>query len=411
MFTAKKDSEVKLVETAQSIDEERASWQALHFNFSQLLEHYRSDYQIKIALNLINDLLKNHQGGIFLGFDGDIIIVCRSVNKNLLDKVVFQLRYLFMDDPLAYLMDGQENAAFCTAYDLASSYDAFLALCKRRMGQFSRRANAPEAKVAAAPVAKLDASGQKSTMLTPAHLANIERELSNADLSRVLRRQPICAAVPGMAIRKVFDEIYINIAHLRQFLKLDVDLLSNRWLFKYLTQVLDERMIDMLRGNIGRYFDAPVSLNLNVKTLLSDRFAEFDAAIKPAVKVSIVVEIQLADVFEDMSAFIAAKDFVQRLGYRVCLDGLTSLSFTQVDRERLGFDLAKLQWNADIESDITSKENKKVAEAIRQCGPNRIILCRCDSRHAIDYGQALGVSLFQGRYLDSIMNPAAKIEN
>jgi hypothetical protein len=130
-----------------------------------------------------------------------------------------------------------------------------------------------------------------------------------------------------------------------------------------------------------------------------------------SMKVSIVIEIQIADVFADMGAFMVAKETVQKLGYRVCLDGLTALSFTQIDRERLGFDLAKLQWNMDLEGDLKSRESKQLSDAVRHCGPNRIILCRCDNRQAVDYGQALGISLFQGRFLDKIIDPTSKVEN
>ncbi len=424
MFTATKDAEAKLVETVSGIKDECNSWRAMHFRFSRLLEHYRSDYQIKIAVNLVNDLLKANQGGIFVCADSDIFVVVRNVTKTILDKVVFQLRYLFMDDPLAYSSENQENPDFCKLHDLSVEYTQFLELCKTKLATASRvaaqggaaaaaRTTMPTASASAAASAEASVplSDGKLKLFTPARLVTVERDLSNADVSKVLRRQPVCAAVPNMMIRRVFDEIYINIGHLRQMLKSDADFLSNRWLFKYLTTILDLRMLDMLSRNAGRFFDAPVSLNLNVETLLSNRFMEFDAAIKPSVKVSIVIEIQVADVYNDMSAFLIAKDTVQKLGYRVCLDGLTNLSITQIDRERLGFDLAKLQWNADMESDIKSKENKRVADAIAACGPNRIILCRCDNKQAVDYGQALGISLFQGRFLDKIINPTSRVEN
>lgn len=414
MFVASKDAEAKLVETVTSIKDEANSWRAVHFRFSNLLEHYRSDYQIKIAVNLISDLLKANQGGIFVMQDCNIYAVCRNVTKSQLDKLIFQLRYLFADDPLAYSGEDQENPAFCRIYDLSIEFDEFHELVKRRLAMASRasqdRFAAVSLGVSAIPSSS-DPGDGKPKAFTPQKLVSAERDLANADMSKVLRRQPVCAAVPNMAIRKVFDELYINIGHLRQLLKSDADFHSNRWLFKYLTQILDLRVLDLLTRNPGRFFDNPISLNLNIETLLSNRFTEFDAAIKNSVKVSIVIEIQVADVFNDMAAFLLAKDTVQKLGYRVCLDGLTNLSITQIDRERLGFDLAKLQWNADMESDLKSKESKAVAEAIKACGPNRIILCRCDGKQAVEYGQALGVSLFQGRFLDKVINPMAKIEN
>jgi EAL domain-containing protein (putative c-di-GMP-specific phosphodiesterase class I) len=194
-------------------------------------------------------------------------------------------------------------------------------------------------------------------------------------------------------------------------LRTETDFLRNRTLFRYLTQLLDSRMLDMLISAPTRYFETPVSLNFNVETILSRKFREFDAVIKPLVKVSIVIEIQVGDVFSDIDAFIAARNLLQRLGYKVCIDGFTSLAITIIDRERLGFDLAKLQWNADIETDLRAEENYSVMRAIKNFGANRVILCRCDTRQAVNYGQALGINLFQGRFLDRILNPNQKVEN
>jgi hypothetical protein len=201
----------------------------------------------------------------------------------------------------------------------------------------------------------------------------------------------------------VFDEMYININALRKLLATEVDLLSNRWLFKYLTQKLDERMLDAIQKNPARYLSNPASLNLNIHTLLSTRFAEFDAAIKPSTKVSLVIELQIGDVFTDMAGFQLAKDTVQKLGYRVCLDGVTDISFPQIDRQRLGFDLIKLQWSGDTAKDAASEKNISLAESVRACGANRVILSRCDNVQAIEFGQSLGLNLFQGRYLDSLI--------
>jgi hypothetical protein len=112
-----------------------------------------------------------------------------------------------------------------------------------------------------------------------------------------------------------------------------------------------------------------------------------------------------------MAAFLLAKDTVQKLGYRVCLDGVTELSFPQIDRQRLGFDLIKLMWNTDSAADANSEKNIALAQAIRQCGNNRVILTRCDTKAAVEYGHALGLSLFQGRYLDGLVNPKSAVTN
>lgn len=415
MIIVQRSSEVKLMELLGVI-RDPAGWQAVHFHLDDLLEQYKSEYQFKIAINLIHDLLKGYEGGIYQMADHSIIVVCNEVDKNILNKLIFQLRYLYMDDPLSYLEDGGENPNFCTSYDLRTRWQDFFEMCGRSMAIRVRKTSAPERSerdIVQGQIAEnfVGVNAQVKSDFNVSRLVSVERDLERADIQRVLRRQPVCVMSPAMTARRVFDEMYINIAHLRQLLRMDVDFLSNRWLFKYMTQLLDMRMLDLIRNNISRYVESPVSLNLNIDTLISKRFAEFDAAIKPSAKVSIVIEVPIMDVFADINAFHVARRDVQRLGYRVCLDGLSTDSFLLIDREKLGVDLVKVQWNADIESDLDSKENKNIIKAVSSFGSNRVILCRCDNKEAVQYGQALGISLFQGRYIDSILTPNAKVEN
>lgn len=417
MRVVDREPEAHLIELLQLIEENAQGWQVIVFHFSKLLEHYRSEYQIKIATNLMNDLLGDRDGAIYLCEDSTIFVMVQNFPRQLADKMIFQLRYLFMDDPLSYTAEGDENPGFSTHYAMESQWQEFMNLCKRRLVMRVRAAQNTSIPRAAAAVAAGEPPPpprEKKEVLrafTASNLAAIEADMKDVDLSTTIRRQPICAALPETPVRTVFDEMYINISHLRQSMGIEIDLLSNRWLFKYLTQILDERMLDTIQRNPIRYLSTPISLNLNIPTLLSTRFTEFDAAIKPSAKVSIVIELQIADVFADMSAFLLAKDTVQKLGYRVCLDGVSELSLPQIDRQRLGFDLVKLIWNSDSERDIKSAKNQKLVEAVRQCGNNRVILTRCDNKQAVEYGQALGITLFQGRYLDGLVNPKAVVKN
>mgnify|MGYP006992453446 CR=1 FL=1 len=59
-----KSAEVKLVELLNTIREPEG-WQAIHFHLSDLMEQYKSEYQIKIATNLMNDLLGDRDGAIY----------------------------------------------------------------------------------------------------------------------------------------------------------------------------------------------------------------------------------------------------------------------------------------------------------------------------------------------------------
>lgn len=414
MLTYFREAETRLVDAMNGLAEDASSWRGVNFRFDQLLEQYRSEYQVQIAVNLLNDLLSAHQGGVYVCTDRSIILLCRNVTRNKLEKAIFQLRYLFMDDPLAYDVNGDENPNFCRVYDLGVDFAEFYQHCRKKLAQSSQGEKKPDALFTGTAVRDMQteaAPAQPRNAFTPSRLVHVEHDLYKADLSRVFRRQPVCAVTGDMNVRKVFDEYYIHISHLRQMLHSDADFFSNRWLFRYLTQILDERMLDMLMLTPMRYFDMPLSLNFNIETLLSQKFREFDSTIKLIIKVPVVVEIQIGDVFSDISGFTAARNVLEKLGYKICLDGVTGFSLNQIDRERLGVDLIKMQWNADLAADANKVENRPLKRAIDNCGQGRVILCRCDSKQAVSYGQAMGISLFQGRYLDRILDPNQKVEN
>jgi hypothetical protein len=87
---------------------------------------------------------------------------------------------------------------------------------------------------------------------------------------------------------------------------------------------------------------ASFSINLNVQTLLSPEFLDFDASLRMGSRGTIVVELQLVDIFADISGYLFARDFVREKGYRICLDGVTNNSISFVDRRKLGVDLVKV---------------------------------------------------------------------
>ena len=97
-----------------------------------------------------------------------------------------------------------------------------------------------------------------------------------------------------------------------------------------------------------------------------------------------------------------AREFVQDKGYKVCLDGLTLETLDIIDRERLGADLAKLIWNPDL-ADGGDELHNKIRQIVKRGGAERMIMCRCDNREAIDFGRSLGIEMFQGRYAESLI--------
>jgi EAL domain-containing protein (putative c-di-GMP-specific phosphodiesterase class I) len=205
----------------------------------------------------------------------------------------------------------------------------------------------------------------------------------------------------------VFRELYISIDELRAIVMPGYNIASDRWLFQHLTQTLDLRMLQLLMKNDDRAIASGFSVNLNVATLLSDRFLAFDANLKSATRGTVIFELQAIDIFSDLGAFIFARDFVKERGYRVCLDGVTDLTMPFIDRERLGLDMIKIVWNPDMLGSGREAKRDEFRKQIASFGRARTILCRCDGEEAVSVGQSLGINLFQGRHIDRLLGVGA----
>lgn len=386
-----KDCEAKLLEVALGLKHTPDDHYAIVFHLSKLQTHYRNEFQIKIALNIVHDITKHQQGAIFLCHDFDLIVILATSDRALLEKVMFQLRYLFIDDPLAYTDEETENAQFCSLYDIGFQWREFYTLCKQKLhGAFHTEV-------------KLDKSAPSSAEpFTTEQLYTLEAALQTLEFEECAHFQPVCALTSGKKPQILFEELFIHIGSLSKLLHSDTDLKSNPAFFRYLTQLLDHKILTLLTTKPAQFLRLPLSLNLHLNSCLSEKFFLFDKHINPSIKNSIVIELHIADVFADMNKFVEVRSYLKQLGYRLCLDGVNATSITQIERERLGFDLVKLEWNQHYLS-FSASEKSTLQEAITRQGNKRVILCRCDNEDAINFGKELELFLFQGYHLETLL--------
>ena len=111
------------------------------------------------------------------------------------------------------------------------------------------------------------------------------------------------------------------------------------------------------------------------------------------------------DIFADLNAFLFARDFAKERGYRICIDGLTHETMPFVDREKLGADMVKLVWQNELEATVGQKRIRRLVKDMQAA---RVILCRCDTEASITFGQAVGINMFQGRYIENLIAEEAR---
>lgn len=387
-----------LLAHVERLDRHREGRIAVHVHLSRLQAQNRRDHHIRIAQSTFEEKVQALQGHLFFLRNGDIVYIAHANALNQLDEAVLKLRYLFSEDPLTQYSDERDHTGFCAWYRLDRDYPRFLGAVRHlhEMSELARADDGHQALSGPAPVRE-----DTRQPLVPAQLGRLEDLLSKADLSNVMRNQPVCAIVAGAPIQPVFHEIYVSIPDLEQQAVPGVALASNRWLFQYLTQTLDRRVLAHLTRDVSG-MERAFSLNLNVASVLSPDFQKFDHALSSGLRGRLVIELQIHDVFADFGAFHFARDYVRDRGYRLCIDGVTHLTLPFVNREKLGVDLVKLLWSPDLAEAAEGRLGlaAELKELVSAAGQARMILCRCDNAQAVDFGRLLGIHMFQGRQID-----------
>lgn len=392
--------EALLLDYVRKLERHRRGRQVAIIHLSGLQAQNRREHHVRIAMNSFENLVKQLKGQIFVLSNSDLVFIFKDAALDETEAAIVKMRFLFSDDPMLLDEGTGGKPYFVEWFDLERDYEALLALAQRAAHEEEQRRDQEFAKGFVAQQAVKQVSvGQP---LTPQMLFRVEEALLRADLSNLMRRQAVCAIVGRAAPQPIFHELFISIAELRETLLPDVNLASSPWLFQQLTETLDRRVLSMLIKNDDRTMAGDVSINLNVQTLIAQEFLTFDDNLQAGMRGTIVVELQKVDVFADLGAFLFARDFAHERGYRICINGVNFNSLPFVDRQRLQADLIKINWTPAMAKGLLPN-GAKFDQYINRCGPSRAILCRCDDQEAIDFGQSIGMTMFQGRHVEALI--------
>lgn len=391
-----------LLDYAERLEKFRKQRQALHLRLSRLLPQNRREAQMRAVAAAFDPLILDNRAQVFTLFRGDLIVVFASKHRDEVEAALIRVRFLFADDPL--LDDDREGQdPLATWFVLNTDYPAFLHLAQQFYAEQEarRRADIAQERTAQPPPPR-HAQTKRLQPLSPLVLGKLEDALSRTDLANLIRHQSVAAIVGRSHPQHMFSEVFVSIPDLRDIFIPEVDVASDPWLFQHLTETLDRRVLALIGAGHDRSLAGGFSLNLNVRTILSEEFLDFDDGIAGGLRGTIVLEIQLYDVMADVGAYLFARDFARERGYRICIDGVQSNTLPLVDRARIGADLIKLIWSADLDQ-ARATEDHPVQAALARCGRKRVVLARVETQDQIRIGQDLGLSIFQGRAVERLI--------
>jgi hypothetical protein len=377
--------EDRLLEQLRRLEGSREGRIALIWRLSRLRPHHRRPQHVRIAARVLDPLVTRRDARMYVLGNNDLVLLCSNVSDVEIDSAVSRMRNLFKGDPLVLQDDGAGDGGFVGRYDLASQFGDFHATIRAAIG-------APAAETAAAT----------ARPMTPEVLDAVWIEARRIGFDDLIGQQTAIEVGVGGEGRILFREHFVSIDDLQRRVAPDVDLKADPWLFQHLTELLDRRLLSA----IGRWDFAglgqPVSVNLNVGTVLQPHFQAFDKAVGDAAN-NVIIEFQQTDVFADMGTFVYVRDRLRQRRYRVLVDGLSPLSLQFFDPGLLGADFYKVYWSEAYIDSVPDRARAEIRDLTASIGRKRVVMARVDSEQAIRFGLSLGIQLFQGRYIDRLV--------
>lgn len=398
-------SDIAVAEYLRKLDSSIGEYDAIYINVSKLENrNIRDSHRQELADTFAAFVSKTMARYFWFANEDVIVIYNRRIKDEILSCLV-KIRFMFHDDPFIHNSEDLRAIGFVNFYNMVDDKKEFYHL----VNKLSHQQNPLKLQTKKTTPFVVNSSptytAKQKKPFTPDILARVQKILSVADFSSFIRRQAICAIIGKSNPLRVFEEVYVSIPDLREMLMPDIDLLADPWLFLSLSETLDKRVLETISRHDDGSLIGNFSININVSTILSNEFLAFDESISASMRPSIILELQLVDIFSDIKSFVLAKTFVQARGYKICIDGISVDKLKYLNRTNLNCDLMKIIWHPSFMDVIN--EDKHFMDYVNKAERAKMILCRIDDPSAIEIGNSLGINLYQGRYVQRLLNSTA----
>lgn len=373
------DAEKYLMETLERITKNRAEYKVLYVNISKLKPKNRHPKFVKIITRLFDDLVSIANGTMFVLENGDFAILGKNITDKIISDAVDKLRRGLITDPIWTARSSSEFTHVYQPEDFDNLYGKIAAMVDDENGVTDNiiHRNAVDA-------TQIDA---------------VKEHLDMINIVEVVKHQGVIRLENSSNYRRLFDEYFVAVKDLSQNFDKNIDLVGNKWLFLYLTQSLDKKTMASFAVSDVRNKVDKISLNLNLSTVNTPEFINFEQLVK-SMNQRIIVEVQPIDILNNMRLYFNVKEKLHRLGHEVLLDATSLEMLNSLNIKALGFDYIKLFWH-DLMVEYSS-QSEEIMKLFEEIGKNKIILAKCLSEDAVRWGIKNGIRAFQGPYIDML---------
>lgn len=315
--------------------------------------------------------------GCFSLSSGDLVFICAQLSPSMIQTVCSRLEALFFgEEPPRRNSYGEFKyfKVFDAGQDLAKLITSIKSL------------------VSIAPTAARPPIGFKE-------YEAVVKVIRESDIRALIFNQPVylwSARKPSIE----YLEFFVSLDQMRQRACPEHDIAANPALFHLIKAELDSRLMKTIGREIGEYRHKAFSLNLLGTSLLSKDFETFMDGIPARLSGKILAEVDRADFLQhagDLDSLMKRSD---ELNVPLCVDGL-SLADLRLFRLPPGAAYAKIKWSEQITT-MPRRDLEAAIRAVKEFGPDKVVLTRCDSERSLDFADAMGIPYVQGFLADKM---------
>ena len=371
-------SEKYLLTALDRVAKNALGYAVLYINISKLKPKNRHPEFVKIIAMLFESIIGAAKGSMYILSNGDIAILSKNITPSEIDEAVKKLRAGLAADPVL----SHDSRDFALVYSFPRDFFSFYGKIEK-MVQENKEAETEEL-----PVKEPIEAEDMDKIISP---------LDDIDMAELVKRQSVMR-VHNNEFTDLMQEFFVAVKDLSRYFGDNKDLVANRWLFQYLTQVLDKKTLAAFASAEITEWPEKISLNLNLSSVFSKEFVEFAKNfLKPAQQ--IIVEVQMMDILNNLNLYHEVKDILHKGGHKLLIDSLSPASLSMLNLDKLAPDMIKIFWEPLL---VYDTDNQSLKNAVEYMKPENVILAKCDGSEAMRWGLSYGLNTFQGPYIDEI---------
>lgn len=385
----------------------QANYTAVFLHLSRLQTVNKQPHYIRIAATTFDPiLLKNPTASVYTLKTRDIVFIGQQIDLQELKDIIHKVRYLFSEDPLAKI-----DKEFSTFFNLSTTYQTFYEISKKIFDLEGGK----EAEEKAKTSAKIGGAQPNTTppkrALNSKLLGAIEAAVRKADVSSLLKNKPVCAVIRGAVPQVIFYEKRVSLKDMISLLAPGVEMGTNPWFAAHMNEIVNERALTLFSQADRMEKEGTFSINLSLKTILSQIFQDFDRGLEDYPRRNVVIEVSTLDVISNIQDFYAAKEILAKKEFQICLSELDAGLLPYIDVPKFGVDFVKIDWNPNVPDDEQSDFMHSLKNCLEHYSASSVILAGCKKDAAIKLGHKAGMYLFQGSFVDKLVSAISRRQN